>query len=105
MSALSPGLAESRLLNAILVMLGRPGIWPDRDLDILQAAADKLAHQLNETGTGSKQKAPVSIQEHQKIGLLKKALEGELEILSRRVGKSPRRTILRKPSTWTQFWN
>ena len=98
-------IPRARVFASVLIMLGRPGIWPDKHADLLHSVTKKLDRVLKNPAPNVKSKTPLSLDEHRIRGLHSQAFEFELEMLKRRTGISVRKSVLRKPPSWKMFWN
>ncbi len=98
-------IPQARIMTSILIMLGRPGIWPEKHVDLIRTVAEKFDRLSKNIAPNSHASRPLSMEEHRVRNLYLKAIEAELEIIKRRTGISIRKTTLRKPPTWKQFWN
>lgn len=101
-------LAHCRMLLALLILLGRPGIWPEDKNRVLQRAASKInniAKKSQVIQPTSKKAKPLSIEQHKRNSVSRTAIQVELELLRRRAGISNRKSKLPMPSTWGKFWS
>ena len=100
-------LPHARMLLALLILLGRPGIWPEDKQRVLQRAASRIAKAAEQDSGGvsvGKKAKPVTLDQHKRNTVAKKSIEAELEMLRRRAGMSNRKSKLPPPPTWTNFW-
>ena len=102
---------SGRMLLAMLVLLGRPGIWPAQHKMVLARAAnrvDRLAKgQANGANGGASKppsNKPLTIREHQQQSTSVTALQEEVEIVRRWGGASKRKTKIDQPESWGEFW-
>ena len=98
-------IPQARIMTSVLIMLARPGIWPEKHVDLIRTVAGKFDRLAKSNSADTHSNVPLSMEEHRLRGLYLKAIESELEIIKRRAGTSLRKSILRKPPTWKQFWN
>lgn len=100
-------LGHGRMMLALMIMLGRPGIWPDDKKRVLNRAAskvNKLANDDSPKASSGKKPKPLSLDQHQRNAKAKKAVQDEIEIVRRRAGMSNRKSKLPPPETWKGFW-
>ena len=100
-------LSHGRMMLALLILLGRPGIWPEEKKRVLQRAVSRVSKMANEaegkSAPTAKQK-PLTIDQHKRKTAAQKAIQDELEILRRRAGMSNRKSKLPPPVSWKHFW-
>lgn len=101
-------LPAARLMIALLVLLGRPGIWPERHRRALARAVSKVKRiagkQANPDSAKNGGRRPLTLDEHRRTSVAANAIEEELEIVRRWAAMSNRRTPIRPPATWDDFW-
>lgn len=101
-------LPHGRMMLALLILLGRNGIWPEEKKRVLQRAASrisKLASQGPAAPIAQKKKhRPLTLAQHKRNTVAQKAIQVELEFLRRRAGMSNRTSKLTPPVTWKNFW-
>ena len=102
-------VSRARIVLSFLVMLGRPGIWPDRHRGVLNRAASKANRTLENPAdrpveTGRRKKRPLTLEQHQKTNQAKSAIMKEIEIVRRRAGMSNRKMPIKQPPQWGKFW-
>ncbi|MEM7456594.1 MAG: hypothetical protein AAF456_19775 [Planctomycetota bacterium] len=102
-------LSHTRLLSAILLFIGRPGIWPDEQKRVLARAASRLSRQskqIQESGNQPKKKRkPLTLSQHQRLSELEETIKVELELLRRRAGVSNRVSKIAQPESWGKLWS
>ncbi len=94
---------EYRALAAVLIMIGRRGIWPIDPSPTLANAAQCLEISSPESPTRSDRK--LTLQEHAAYAKAQESIQQELEILRRRGGVLPLTKPLKTPTTWKPFWS
>ena len=101
-------LAHGRIILAMLIIMGRPGIWPDDKARVLQRTASKinaLSKLAGNSAPANKSSKPLTIEQHQRNSSANAAINDELELLRRRAGMSNRKSPMQQPKTWGRFWD
>lgn len=102
-------LSHGRMLLALLILLGREGIWPESKKRVLQRAASKINAAANRSDESSdtkrKKTSPLTVDEHRRKSAAKAAISAELELLRRRAGMSNLKRTVPQPNTWNEFWS
>ena len=93
---------ETRLMVALALLLGRPGIWPAQRDAILRTVVRK-GNVVASREAGSKAGA-MSLAEHKNRAQQHANLIQEVEMLRRRIGMSNRVTEI-EPPKWGKFWS
>lgn len=93
---------ECRLVLMFLIILARPGIWPDGYENILNTAVEKVSEIVKQKQSTTNKK--MTMAEHRQHSVLMDEIRQELEILRRRIGKSKLQTPIGQPGTWKNFW-
>ena len=96
-------LSQLRAMLAFGVMLGRPGIWPKQDRDILKKLLKRVRERASAPPSSFSGK-PLSVAEHQAHQRNVEALQQEIELLRRWLGSSMRTSPMATPDTWGRFW-
>ena len=97
-------LGRTRMLMALLTMLGRPGIWPKSQRKLLQTAALKISRASKEK-TAEASGVPMTMDEHRKKAKLVTTIQDEVETLRRFAGVSNRKNKIGVPESWGTFWS
>lgn len=92
---------QTRMFVAMLVMIGRKGIWPDHRKNLIRFVIRKAAALLNQKQSVSKK--PLTLSEHRQAGKTNIEIEHEVELLRRRIGMSNRNSKIGAPK-WGRFW-
>ena len=99
---------SGRLLLAMLVMLGRPGVWPAMHRKVLARAANsvnRISTKAASSDSGAtRSRKPITLDEHQRKEKAKLALATEVEIVRRWAGVSNRSTEIKQPESWGEYW-
>lgn len=90
-----------RALVAILILVGRPGIWPADKVSQLRQIVQTLIRLRAELAATRKAQ---TIEGHQHTHRLLQHLDQELDVLRRQTGVSRRIVSSGRPSTWSKFW-
>ncbi len=90
-----------RAVIAMLILIGRPGIWPEEQLGALRQVVQALIRRRNDLGGAQ---TAQTIESHQRRHLLLATLDEELELLRRQTGVSRRTAPAKRPPTWSKFW-
>lgn len=98
-------VAQVRLMNGILMLLARPGVWPERDAFILKTTAEKISRFLEKASRAEPGNQPLSIKEHQQRQQEQQALKAEMAVLNGRLALSKSQKPGRQPIAWKRFWN
>lgn len=93
---------ESRLFLSLMIMLGRKGIWPENRESLFRTVIRKTVIVM--TRKQGRSDKPLTLSEHKVHAKVNSAMDGELEILRRRIGMSNRKTALSPPKSWGRFW-
>ena len=98
---------QIRAAAALIIMLGRENIWPDRiDLMPLEDVVGLARRQLAQVKHQFSVKARINpkLKQNPKFRLLLDSIDQELKILESRVSEDPMNMPNEPPSTWTNFW-
>jgi hypothetical protein len=90
-----------RALVSLLILLGRPGVWPSDQVLQLRKMVQMLV-QLR--ADAAHVKRAQTIEGHQQMHQLLANLDEELDILRRQTGVSRRIVSASRPRTWSKFW-
>lgn len=90
-----------RALVSILLLLGRPGVWPSDQILQLRQIVQSLIRLRTEVASTRKAQ---TIEGHQLTHQLLQHLDEELELLRRQTGVSRRVGSSSRPQTWNKFW-
>ena len=96
-------LGQCRMILALIILLGRPGIWPpgfEEFLELVDQRINEVLALQQKPGVARK----LTIAEHRQREAVMREVKSELEILRRRIGKSRLKTRLSRPETWEDFW-
>ncbi len=96
-------LGQCRMILMLVILLGRPGIWPPGFEELLELVDQRVKEVLAvQQKPGVAQQ--LTITEHRQRTAVMREVKAELEILRRRIGKSRLKTRLSQPETWQDFW-
>lgn len=96
-------LGQCRMILMMVILLGRPGIWPPGYEELLELVDQRVNEVLAiQQKPGVAQK--LTIHEHRQREAVMREVKVELEFLRRRIGKSRLKTPLSQPETWGNFW-
>ncbi len=100
-------LSHIRLLSAMLILLGRPGIWPTDKQRVLARASTRLSgiSKRDANLPTDKRTKPLSLDQHNLHDQLMASIKTELELLRRRGGISNRVSSIEQPDSWGKFWS
>ena len=99
----SISLDQMRMILAIGILLGRDEMWPENERGTLKAILRK-ARQISKLPPTTEAGQPLTIAGHRNYNNTLEELKREIEILSRRMGISNRRTAIDPPASWQPFW-
>jgi hypothetical protein len=92
-----------RMILAFAVLLGRPGIWPENENDVLKFIV-KRANEFSKMSASSTTGTALTLAEHQAHTKTISELTQEMELVRRRLGISVRKTKISTPRSWAPFW-
>ncbi len=96
-------LETVRMMLAFAVMLGRDGVWPERDKGVLKQILQKARDYVKLPPKPKKGKA-LSIAAHQAHAKRVKEMSHEIELVRRKIGASNRKSKIGAPPSWDPFW-
>ncbi len=92
-----------RVILALALLIGRPGIWPENRNSLLRAAV-RAAHQITNKTPGQKDGRPMTIAEAKGRTADHDAIRHEIELMRRRLKMSNRKSEMYPPTTWGNIW-
>lgn len=92
-----------RVILALLLVLGRDGIWPTSRSNVLKSAVRGAEH-LVKTPAPIQGKKPLTLSEARGRTTQFETLQVEIEMMRRRLKMSNRKTPLDAPKSWGNLW-
>ncbi len=96
-------LEKVRVILALVLLIGREGIWPASRNNVLKSAIRGADH-LTKTAPPEQGKKPMTLVEHRGRALHTESLQQEIELLRRRLKMSNRKSTVEPPLTWGNLW-
>jgi hypothetical protein len=92
-----------RVILALALLVGRPGMWPESRNGLLRAAV-RAAHHVSSTTPGQKEGRAMTIAEAKGRTADHEAIRHEIELMRRRLKMSNRKSEIYPPMTWGNIW-